>query len=213
MWDDKARTLYYQVGIGTSFANDRRILSDHDLWRLPEEDDAYPGDAFSLQYIHHRPIFAAGASGAKISPNLAGRLAADFAECYQVFRATHPALADQCLVSAEHVFDLADISWKEDTQLLTTMPWEFYPEREWRDDLELGATEIYLALKSADRPLPASLPHRAPGRYLTDAAHWANAYMNGDGDAADTLNLYDVSGLGHYELFRALQLAGDPDDL
>ena len=36
MWDDDSRTLYYQVGIGDG--NDD-IVGDHDLWRLPEEDD------------------------------------------------------------------------------------------------------------------------------------------------------------------------------
>jgi endoglucanase len=213
MWNDQTKTLYYQVGIGTDFANDRKILSDHDLWRLPQDDDEYLGDASSLEYIHHRPVFIAGPAGSKISPNLAGRLAADFAECYQVYGSSHPSLADECLVSAEHVFDLADTEWNEDTHLLTTLPWEFYPEQEWRDDLELGAAEIYLALASADRPLPASLPHRAPRPYLIAAAKWANAYMNGPRDGADTLNLYDVSGLAHFELDRALELAGDPDDL
>jgi endoglucanase len=39
MWNDDRETLYYQVGIGTDFKNDPNILSDHDLWRLPELDD------------------------------------------------------------------------------------------------------------------------------------------------------------------------------
>ena len=29
----------------------------------------------------------------------------------------------------------------------------------------------------------------------------------------DTLNLYDVSGLAHFELYRALEMAGNPDGL
>lgn len=32
-------------------------------------------------------------------------------------------------------------------------------------------------------------------------------------DAADTLNLYDVSGLAHFELYRAISFAGDPEGL
>src|SRR5204862_7721116 len=39
---------------------------------------------------------------------------------------------------------------------------------------------------------------------------WANAYITGPNDAADTLNLYDVTGLAHFELYRALTLAGNP---
>ena len=46
--------------------------------------------------------------------------------------------------------------------------------------------------------------------YLRQAAHWAHAYITGPNDAADTLNLYDVSGLAHFELYRAIEHAGDP---
>src|SRR5205807_7114511 len=48
---------------------------------------------------------------------------------------------------------------------------------------------------------------------LQQAAHWANAYITGPNDAADTLNLYDVSGLAQSELYRALSLAGNPSGL
>src|SRR5205807_3439436 len=37
--------------------------------------------------------------------------------------------------------------------------------------------------------------------------------IDGPGDAADSLNLYDVSGLAHYELYRAISQAGDPAGL
>src|SRR5260370_12281653 len=37
--------------------------------------------------------------------------------------------------------------------------------------------------------------------------------MRGPGEAGDTLNLYDVTGLAHYELYRALGLAGNPSGL
>jgi endoglucanase len=37
--------------------------------------------------------------------------------------------------------------------------------------------------------------------------------MTGPGDAADTLNLYDVSGLAHYDLYRAIAQAGNPSGL
>src|SRR5439155_6175607 len=87
----------------------------------------------------------------------------------------------------------------------------FYPENEWRDDLELGATELYFALAGAGHP--SGLPHTDPLFYLGKAASWAKAYINGPNDAADTLNLYDVSGLAHFELYRAIAQAGNPPGL
>jgi endoglucanase len=208
MWNDSTRTLYYQVGIGTDFKS-FNFLSDHDIWRLPQQDDTYFGSDPVYQFIRHRPVFIAGAAGSKISPNLAGRLAADFAGCFQVYESTNPTLANQCLFAAEHVFDLANTSPSGD--LLTTAPFDFYPENEWRDDLELGATELYFAVQRGN--LPPGLPHTDPTYYLKLAASWANAYINGPNDATDTLNLYDVSGLAHFELYRAITLAGKPHGL
>ncbi len=208
MWDDSTQTLYYQVGIGTDFAS-FDYLSDHDLWRLPQDDDTFGGTDPTLKYIRHRPVFVAGHAGSKISPNLAGRLAASFAECFQVFQATNPALAKRCIFAAEHVFDLADTAPSGD--LLTVAPFDFYPESEWRDDMELGATELYFALEHGN--LPAGLPHTDPMHYLKLGAHWAHAYINGPSDGTDTLNLYDVSGLAHFELYRAIASAGNPPGL
>ncbi len=205
MWDDRTRTLYYQVGIGEG--NDR-TLGDHDIWRLPQADDTYGGTGRASRYIRHRPVFRAGPPGAPVSPNLAGRDAAAFGLCFQVYRRTHPALAARCLRSGEHIFALADTT---PGRLLTVIPFDFYPETEWRDDLELGATE--LAVATAHAGLPAGLPHRRSEYYLRLAAHWAHAYITGPNDAADTLNLYDTSGLAHYDLYRAIRAAHDPRGL
>jgi endoglucanase len=209
MWDDDTKTLYYQVGIGTDFDDNPNILSDHDLWRLPQADDTLGGTDPAYEFVRNRPVFVAAPAGAMISPNLAGRLAADFAGCFQVFQYTHPNLAEKCLLSAEHVFDLADTAPTGD--LLTTAPFDFYGETEWRDDLELGAAELYFALYS--RPSGQRLPHNDPLFYLKASAHWAHAYITGPNDAADTLNLYDVSALAHFELFRAIGVAGHPGGL
>src|SRR5262249_34423039 len=89
----------------------------------------------------------------------------------------------------------------------------FYGESEWRDDMELGATELYFALATADGTLPAELPQTDPDFYLRAAAHWAHAYITGPEDAGDTLHLYDVSGLAHFEVFRAITLAPNPTGL
>src|SRR5437773_2149349 len=205
MWDDSTGTLYYQVGIGTGNAKTR---GDHDLWRLPQADDTFGGTDPLYRYIRNRPVFRAGPPGSPVSPNLAGRDAAAFAMCFQVYKTSAPTLAAQCLHAAEHIFDLANTA---PTKLLTVVPFSFYPETEWRDDLELGATELYVAV--AGGSLPAGLPHSDPLFYLGEAAHWANAYITGPNDAADTLNLYDVSGLAHYELYRAITQAGNPPGL
>ena len=200
MWDDRTRTLYYQVGIGEG--NDQ-TLGDHDIWRLPQVDDTYGGTSRDARYIRHRPVFRAGPAGAPISPNLAGRDAAAFGLCFQVYRRTHPRLAARCLRSGEHIFALADTT---PGRLLTVIPFDFYPETEWRDDLELGATELAIATSAGH--LPNGIPHRRSRYYLRLAARWAHAYIHGPNDAADTLNLYDVSGLAHYDLYRAISMAG-----
>jgi endoglucanase len=208
MWDDATQTLYYQVGIGTDFKS-FNYQSDHDIWRLPQVDDTYGGNNAQFQYIRHRPVFVAGVAGSHVSPNLAGRLAASFAECFQIFQATNPALAKQCIFAAEHVFDLANTA--PTGNLLTVAPYDFYPENEWRDDLELGATELYFAVQHGN--LPHGLPHTDPTYYLKLGASWASAYIKGPNDGTDTLNLYDVSGLAHFELYRAITLAGSPPGL
>lgn len=206
MWNDSTSTLYYQVGIGSG--NDK-IISDHDIWRLPQVDDTYGGKDPLYRYIRHRPVFRAAPAGSLISPNLAGRLAGDFALCFQIFRESKPDYANRCLPLAEHIFDLANTHPKGN--LLTSAPFDAYPEVEWRDDLELGATELYFAVAHGD--LPAGLPHTDPMFYLKSAAHWAHAYIHGPNDAADTLNLYDVSGAAHFELYHALTQAGNPTGL
>jgi endoglucanase len=205
MWDDATRTFYYQVGIGEGNA---KTVGDHDLWRLPQADDTYGGTDPLYRYIRNRPVFRLAPPGSAISPNLAGRDAAAFGMCFQLFRSSDAAFANRCLLAGEHIFDLADTSPK---QLTTYVPYSFYPETEWYSDLELGATELYFA--AASGTLPAGLPHTDPLYYLQQAAHWANAYMSSSDDAADTLNLYDVSGLAHYELFRAIAQAGNPSGL
>src|SRR4051794_17859623 len=205
MWDDPTRTLYYQVGIGEG---NGKTVGDHDIWRLPQADDTFGGSDPVDRYIRNRPVFRAGAPGSLISPNLAGRDAAALAECYVVFKGSDISFATRCLTAALHIYDLANTS---PGQLLTVIPYSFYPETEWRDDLEWGATELYNAIHSG-LPTNYAAPH--PGSYyLQQAAHWANAYMTGPGDAADTLNLYDVSGIAHYDLYNAIMQAGNPAGL
>jgi endoglucanase len=205
MWNDSTRTLYLQVGIG---AGNGDTVSDHDIWRLPQADDTYGGANPVDRYIRNRPVFRAGVPGSLISPNLAGRLATAFALCYQLDRTTEPVQAATCLKDAEDVFSLANT---HPGKLQTAIPFGFYPEKEWRDDLEWGATELYDALSAG--PAPSGLSHPDATYYLRQAAHWAHAYITGPNDAADSLNLYDVSGLAHFDLYRAIERAGNPAGL
>jgi endoglucanase len=200
MWNERTRTLYFQVGTGEA---NNFYVGDHDIWRLPQADDHYQGANPHDQYIRHPPVFRAGLAGAPISPNLAGRLAADFALCYRVFRSADPGYAARCLRSAETIYALAGTHWKG--HLLTVLPFDFYGETSWRDDMMLGATELALALRSAGHDgLPRALPVRSARTYLTDAARWARQFMGSTSAYADTLNLYDVSALADYELYRAI---------
>jgi endoglucanase len=253
MWDDKTQTLYYQVdntqdwdyygegdpsstnpNCGGTFSSPYCLITEYDIWTLPQAADNYeqpgdpqPCDPLTTFYICNRPVYVAGPAGSKISPNLAGRLAADFALCYQLNRATNPSLANKCLKNAEDIFALADTSYPDPAPtvdsgscsncLLTIAPFDGYPENVWEDDMELGATELYFALQSAGGAanLPVGLPHTNPMDYLRQAAQFAQNYITNIYDAGytDTLNLYDVSGLGHFELYRALEMAGNPSGL
>ena len=210
------------------------LITEYDIWTLPQAADNFqqPGDPKACDplttfYICNRPVYVAGPAGSKISPNLAGRLAADFALCYQLNRTTNSGLANQCLKNAEDIFALADTSFPDPAPtvdsgscsncLLTIAPFDGYPENVWDDDMELGATELYFALQCAggSQNLPAGLLHTNPEDYLVDAAKFANNYITRiyQPGFSDTLNLYDVSGLAHFELYRALNMAGDPKNL
>jgi endoglucanase len=250
MWDDQTKTLYYQVDntqdwdyygegnptsaqadCGGTYATPYCLITEYDIWTLPQAADNYeqpgdpePCDPFTTFYICSRPVYLAASPGSPISPNLAGRLAADFALCYQLDRVSNPARANRCLKNAEDIFALADASFPDPAPtvdsgtcpncLLTIAPFDGYPENVWEDDMELGATELYFALDSAGgaENLPAGLPHTNPLDYLNQAAEFAQGYINNvyNSGFGDTLNLYDVSGLAHFELYRAIEKAGNP---
>jgi len=84
-------------------------------------------------------------------------------------------------------------------RLTTTVPFDYYPEAQWRDDMELGSIEMYRATGNRD--------------YLVAAAHWADAYMRSGVEGNDSINLYDVGALAHYDVARALPTATDPQNL
>lgn len=216
MWDDTRKVLYFQVGDTQDWKHFPNLRGDYDFWRLPQVDDTAPDHPQSdpkgiYRFIRHRPVFVAEPAGSHrnpagkpISPNLAGRLAADFALYAQLHRTTDPAAARRALQSGEDVFAQADLSYPDPASgkrhLLTVIPYDGYPETVWADDMELGATELYLATRGQD---PA-----AAERYLAAAVRFARAYNGLPARDKDTLNLYDVGGLANFELARSLELAG-----
>jgi hypothetical protein len=68
--------------------------------------------------------------------------------------------------------------------------------------MELGASELFLATRQLGG---RGLRHADAGFYLRRAAHWADAYLASPGNGGDSLNLYDVAPLGHFELVRILR--------
>jgi endoglucanase len=226
MWNDSTKTLYYQVDNSQDWKNFHNLETEYDIWTLPQAADDYQGCTSDYYYICYRPVFIAAPAGSKISPNLAGRMAAAFAEYYQLYRTMNPTTANQALLYAEDIFALANSALADPAAsvgsgtcssgcLLTIVPFDGYPETVWDDDMELGATELYVALQSAGGSLPPGLPVTNPMTYLSDAAQYASNYITRIYDTGheDTLNLYDVSGLAHFELYRALGLAGNPGGL
>ncbi len=203
-WDPQRRVLYEQVGIGDGRGDG--LLGDHDLWRLPQRDDGYHGRP--TRFISHRPVFAANRAGAPVSPNLAGREAAAFALCSQVFRASDPAYADRCLLAGQTLYDDAATRWRG--PLAGSVPTAYYLEPQWRDDMELAAIELYLASLLAHA---VQIPHPNPYDYLKSASSWADGYMSSRLAGEDSLNLYDVAPLAHYDLYRAMVATGHRTDL
>ena len=164
MWNYKTRILYYQVdntqdwdydgegdpssatgNCGGTYPTPYCLITEYDIWTLPQAADAYeqpgdpkPCDPFTTFFICNRPVYVAGPAGSPISPNLAGRLAADFALCYQLNRTSNASLANRCLKNAEDIFALADTSFPDPAPtvdsgtcsncLLTITPFDGYPE-------------------------------------------------------------------------------------
>jgi endoglucanase len=194
MWNQQSGVLLYQVGIGDGSG---RIVGDHDVgWRLPQTDETLRvAHGKGAYYVRYRPVFADGTGGKRISPNLAGRMAAAFGLCSQVFQASEPAFAHQCLLWGQTIFDRANTSPRS---LVTTTPHDYYPEQEWQADLELGAAELFRA--TATSTATSGLPHPDALYWFRQSDHWAQAYMQGPLDGTDTFNLYDVAALADLEL-------------
>jgi endoglucanase len=192
MWDGKTRTLYIQVGVGSGADSD--LVGDHDTWRLPETDDAATGDA--NRYLRNRPVFRATAPGEKLSPNLAGRVAAAFALAAQVEANDDPAKAKAHLAAAAQV--LAQAETTDVGDLVTVFPNAYYGESSWTDDMAFGATELALAGRALHDPRASA--------WIALAASWAKNDLALA--ATGPLNLYDTGPVAYAELAALLKEAG-----
>jgi hypothetical protein len=202
LWRPAKKVLYIQVGIGTGNASNT-IQGDYNFWFLPQAEDrlnvkpgGHPGP--SAYYVKYRPVFPAAAPGAKISPEFAGRFAADFALGAQLSAATGRQHAEHLLSLARGIYAMAKT--RHVGALVTTFPHDFYPGTEWKSAMLWGADEIALADEALGAPAARI---RAD---LAVAAHWAKAYIaQGHPAGGDTLNLYDNGAIGEAELIQAMR--------
>ena len=202
LWDPARKVLYAQVGIGTGNASNT-IQGDYNFWFLPQQEDRLnvkpggnPGP--SAYYVKYRPVFPAAPPGQKVSPNLAGRFAADFALGAQLAAGSDPASAAHLMSLARSVYAMAKTT--NVGQLVTVFPHDFYPATQWKSDMLWGAAEIALADEAAGAPAARV---RAD---LAAAGRWARAYIAQGHD--DTFNLYDTGAVAEAELIQAMRQAG-----
>jgi endoglucanase len=207
LWNPAKKVLYIQVGIGNGNASNT-IQGDYNFWFLPQQEDRMdvkpggnPGP--TAYYVKYRPVFEAAPPGQPISPDLAGRFAADFALGAQLSARTSQASAEHMLSLARGVYAMAKTT--DVGKIVTTFPNDYYPGTEWKSDMLWGATEIALA----DEAL-----HVPAGQLQSDlqvAARWANAYIaQGHPVGGDTLNLYDNGAIAEAELLQAMRQAPFP---
>ncbi|WP_238412363.1 glycoside hydrolase family 9 protein [Saccharothrix deserti] len=104
-----------------------------------------------------------------------------------------PALARTYLAEAASVF--AQAKTADVGELVTAFPHAYYPEDSWADDMEFGATQLALAARALRDPRSQD--------WARAATHWAKVYLT-SGDT-DTLNVYNTSALGHYDLAKLLR--------
>ena len=205
LWNPAQKVLYAQVGIGNGNASNT-IQGDYNFWFLPQAEDRMnvspggnPGP--TAYFVKYRPVFEAAPPGKPVSPNLAGRFAADFALGAQLSAsAGDTAQAQHLLGLARGVYAMARTT--DVGQLVTAFPHDYYPATQWKSDMAWGAAEIALADEATGAPA---------GRLSADlaaAARWARAYLAQDHPLdGDTFNLYDDGAVAEAELLRAMRQA------
>jgi hypothetical protein len=211
LWNPARKVMYIQVGIGNGSAPAKQypngqIQGDYNFWFTPQSEDRLnvskggnPGP--TAYYVKYRPVFQAAPPGKPVSPDLAGRFAADYALGAQLKAAGDPVGARELLALARSVYAAAKTT--NVGQLTTTFPYNYYPGTEWKSDMAWGAAEIALADEAAGAPAPQLAAD------LATAAKWTKAYMaQGHPANGDTFNLYDDGAVAEAELLQAMRNAG-----
>jgi|HubBroStandDraft_1064217.scaffolds.fasta_scaffold27794_2 endoglucanase len=204
LWNPVLKVLYAQVGIGNGNKSNT-IQGDYNFWFQPQAEDRMnvspggnPGP--TAYYVKYRPVFEAAPPGKPVSPDLAGRFAADFALGAQLSAGTDPAAAQHLLGLARGVYAMAKTT--DVGQIVTAFPYDYYPGTEWKSDMAWGAAEIALADEATGAPAAQLTAD------LATAARWARAYIaQGHPADGDTFNLYDTGAVAEAELLQAMQAA------
>ena len=206
LWNPAQKVMYVQVGIGNGNASNT-IQGDYNFWFLPQAEDrmnASPGGnpGPTAYYVKYRPVFEAAPPGQPVSPDLAGRFAADFALGAQLAAAGDDAAQAQHLLAlARGVYAMAKTT--DVGQIVTAFPHDYYPGTEWKSDMLWGAAEIALADQATGAPAARLQAD------LATAARWARAYIaQGHPAGGDTFNLYDNGAVAEAELLQAMRAAG-----
>jgi endoglucanase len=209
LWNPARKVLYAQVGIGNGSASTSKypvgqIQGDYNFWFTPQSEDRLnvsksgnPGP--TAYYVKYRPVFEAAPPGKPVSPDLAGRFAADFALGAQLKETGDPVGASELLALARSVY--ADAKTTNVGQITTAFPHDYYPGNEWKSDMAWGAAEIALA----DEATGASATQVHAD--LDTAATWARAYIAQPD--RDTFNLYDDGAVAEAELLKAMHAVPD----
>jgi endoglucanase len=209
LWNPAQKVMYIQVGIGNGNAPskgypDGKIQGDYNFWFQPQDEDQLnvtkggnPGP--TAYYVKYRPVFEAAPPGQKVSPDLAGRFAADFALGAQLAAEDGDSgFAQELMSRARSVY--ADAKTTAAGQIVTTYPDDYYPGSEWKSDMLWGAAEIALA----DEATGASTTQIRSD--LSAAAYWAKQYIaQGHPANGDTFNLYDDGAVAEAELLQAMR--------
>ncbi len=175
LWDPRRKILYYQVG----------DESDHDDWRMPEEDNDLPP----------RPVWACKpGKGA----NVAGKAAAALAMAASIWGDSSSVFYDADLAAryakaAKEIYAFGKS--RPGAQSSTS---GFYTESTWRDDMALAGAELYRATGKAS--------------YLNEARAYAtaagNAYYFGYDDVHG-LAQYEIARLDPSYVAKAKALLGE----
>ena len=175
LWNPALKVLYAQVGIGNGNASNT-IQGDYNFWFLPQAEDRMnvspggnPGP--TAYFVKYRPVFEAAPPGKPVSPDLAGRFAADFALGAQLSASGGDAAqAAHLLGLARGVYAMARTG--NVGQLVTAFPHDYYPATQWKSDMAWGAAEIALADEATGAPAAQLTAD------LAAAARWARGWRS-----------------------------------